>query len=466
MVAKRWFSAILCLIICGTMIAKGEEPVVRTEKDLEQGRENVKQVIEELRTLLEDNEKNVLISNAKKRKPLAPPYSKIISGNNGQSTLVFRPRFTTSKAMANALDGVIPVSTLIESLPEQNMLVINAPAKDVESYREILTAMDIPAPQILIEAKVVEVTFTDAMERNLSIDWTGRHMGMGARTEVPGVNSQPETGLNGSFTPIRGSNTMKIAFNWLMKAQDAKVLSSPNILISRNEVSRIVTGEDIPIQEANTVSNSLSITTKFKSVGVQLEVEPSMINHDNVTLRVYPQVSNVASWESISTGSGVGSATYAVPKIAVRSLETHLKMQDKEVAMMGGLYSSSKTLQQQRVPILSDLPWIGELFTGKNDVNEIKQLVFFLKVHIIPPDGDGNNLYFDPDKNAKISEQLGEVLKNSESFPMHRTSVERTYEEIKNAGPGYEARKRDEFRRSDPSVKAQGESLPPAPEKK
>lgn len=145
------------------------------------------------------------------------------------------------------------------------------------------------------------------------------------------------------------------------------MLSSPNILISRNEVSRIITGEEIPIQEATSSGNNVLLSTTFKNVGVTLEVEPSMINRDNVTLRVFPKVSNVLRYESVSSGD----SSYSVPVISARSVETHLRMQDKQVVMMGGLYNSRNTLQQQRVPILSDLPYIGELFTGKNESKEV-----------------------------------------------------------------------------------------------
>ena len=66
-------------------------------------------------------------------------------------------------------------------------------------------------------------------------------------------------------------------------------------------------------------------------------------------------------------------------------------------------------------------------------------------------------MYYDPDRQAKVSEALGEVVKNSESFPLHRTSVENFVNELSAAVPGKEAEKRDAFRRSEIEIKAQGE---------
>ncbi|MDR0932598.1 MAG: hypothetical protein LBM70_06200 [Victivallales bacterium] len=433
--------ALLMMVFATSLFADdAEKPTIRTEEDLARGKRNVRSVIEELTELFSADAPLPVVHNLSTQ--IQPPYCKVIQAPNDRATLIFRPRFTSSKKMFKALDGVITGTTLVEPLDEQNELVISAPKDDVNSYREILEAMDLPSPQILIEAKVVEVMFGDGMQRNLSIMFQGSRYKTGAQTQIPGNTTPTTSGFSGEFTPYAGRDSMNIAFQWLETAQDATVLSSPNILISRNEVSRIVTGEEIPIQEATTTGTSIQMSTKFKNVGVTLEVEPSMINRDNVTLRVYPKVSNVQRYETVSSGD----ASYSVPVISARSVETHLRMQDKQVVMMGGLYSNRNTLQQQRVPILSDIPLIGELFTGKNELKEVTQLVFFLKIHILSPDQVASGVFYDFDRNAKLSEKLGEIVANSDSYPMHKRSIKKFAEEITGALPGVEQRRRKEFK--------------------
>lgn len=409
------------------------ELVVRTEEDIARGKENVRTVMQELTELFADDAPAPQVAAASK--PIEEPYAKIIPGTDGRSTLVFRPRFTSSKQLFKAIDGIITGATLVEPLDEQNVLVLSGPTDAVENYRTIMLAMDVPSAQILIEAKVVEVLFSEGMQRNLSITYSHQGRGtIGGTTEVPGQSSQPTTGMGGNWSPITGKkDNMNIAFQWLLTAQDAKVLSSPNILISRNEVSRIVTGEEIPIQEATTSGNNLSLSTKFKNVGVTLEVEPSMINRDNVTLRVYPKVSNVVRYENVSAGSGT---SYPVPVISARSVETYLRMQDKQVVMLGGLYNRRNSLSQQRIPIVSDLPLIGELFTGKNLSKEVTQLIFFLKIHIISPEQVTNGVFYDPDRSAKVSETLGKIIEYSDAIPLRETSAKELVKEFKDAQPG------------------------------
>ena len=419
------------------------ELVVRTEEDIARGKENVRTVMQELTDLFSDDAPAPQVAAA--AKPIEEPYAKIIPGTDGRSTLVFRPRFTSSKQLFKAIDGIITGATLVEPLDEQNVLVLSGPTDAVENYRTIMLAMDVPSAQILIEAKVVEVLFSEGMQRNLSITYSHQGRGtIGGTTEVPGQSSQPTTGMGGNWSPITGKkDNMNIAFQWLLTAQDAKVLSSPNILISRNEVSRIVTGEEIPIQEATTSGNNLSLSTKFKNVGVTLEVEPSMINRDNVTLRVYPKVSNVVRYENVSAGSGT---SYPVPVISARSVETYLRMQDKQVVMLGGLYNRRNSLSQQRIPIVSDLPLIGELFTGKNLSKEVTQLIFFLKIHIISPEQVTNGVFYDPDRSAKVSETLGKIIEYSDAIPLRETSAKELVKEFKEAQPGEAEARRAAFK--------------------
>ena len=143
------------------------ELVVRTEEDMVRGKENVRTVMQELTDLFSDDAPAPQVAAA--AKPIEEPYAKIIPGTDGRSTLVFRPRFTSSKQLFKAIDGIITGATLVEPLDEQNVLVLSGPSDAVENYRSIMLAMDVPSSQILIEAKIVEVMFSDGMQRNLSI---------------------------------------------------------------------------------------------------------------------------------------------------------------------------------------------------------------------------------------------------------------------------------------------------------
>ena len=434
-------------------------PVVRTLEDIEQGRKNVKSVLRSLSEMF--SAEATFPTVAAKPKKLLPAYHRIVKGENNRSILIYRPRFSKAERLYKALDGVVVGSVLIEQVKEENMLVLNAPDKEINTYLEILRGLDVPGAQLLIEAKVVEVTFKDETLRNLSMNYTSGGSTFGATTQVPGATAQPTSGLGGSFNPLTGQDKLDISFKWLQQAQDAKILSAPNILLSRNETSRIVTGQDIPIQEANSTSSTLQMSTKYKSVGVKLEVEPQMINDDCVTLRLWPQVSSITKNEQIA----VGGSAYSVPVIAVRSIESYLRLYDKQVVMMGGLYSSRTALEEEKIPILSDLPFIGELFKGKNATKEVTQLIFFLKVHIIPAEKDQNGILYNPYSSAKNSELYGDLLQNAKSNPAHESAVSTLLKDMGNAVPGKTVNDREKFMKNLSSALEKKDAKVSAPQK-
>ncbi len=437
------------------------ETVVVTEEDRARGKENVKNVLAELQQLFAKEN----YSTPKKviGRKVAPAYCKVIQGDGNNATLVYRPRFTTAKKLYKAIDGVAAGYAALDVVEERNTIIISDKKNNINYYKELAEAIDVPSSQILVEAKVVELIFNDGMERNLSISYNSDKYKAGAVTRVPG--STGTDGLNGSFTPV---DDLDISFRWLQTATDARVVSSPNILISRNEVARIVTAQEIPIQEANTVSNSISFSTTYKRVGVTLEVEPQMINDDNVTLRLYPQVSSVLRYEAFPI-SGASDQTYPVPVISVRSIESYLRMQNKQVVMLGGLYSNRDTLQEERIPVLSDIPFIGELFTGKNHSREVIQLVFFVKIHIISPDDVLYGFMYDPNEQMNDSERVADlVVDNPEVKPKREKAVVGLIDEMvdslnKSWAPVSDERKKREKNNSKDAVNSKNETKPAAP---
>ncbi|MBR2373172.1 MAG: hypothetical protein IKA87_02970 [Lentisphaeria bacterium] len=447
MLMKRTVKCCLAFSVLafGAIVFAGESTnndlpaVVRTLKDIEQGRKNVESVLRSLSEMFSADA--TFPAMTVKPKKLLPAYHRIIKGENNRSTLVYRPRFSKAERLYKALDGVVVGSVLIEQVKEENMLVLNAPDKEISTYLEILRSLDVPGAQLLIEAKVVEVTFKDETLRNLSINYTTGGNTFGATTQIPGATAQPTSGLGANFNPLTGKDKLDISFKWLQLAQDAKILSAPNILLSRNETSRIVTGQDIPIQEANSTSSTLQMSTKYKSVGVKLEVEPQMINDDCVTLRLWPQVSSITKNEQIA----VGGSAYSVPVIAVRSIESYLRLYDKQVVMMGGLYSSRTALEEEKIPILGDLPFLGELFKGKNATKEVTQLIFFLKVHIIPAEKDHNGILYNPYSTAKTSELYGDMLQSAKSNPLHESAMINLFKDMGDTLPGKKEEKREKF---------------------
>ena len=414
------------------------EVVEKTPESIEEGKRNVVSVAQQLREMFQPIRKQT------RQVEEEPPYLKIIPSTNDTSILIYRCRYVTASKLRNSVDAMISDTGYVEYAVEENLLTIRDAAENVEAIAKTLPLIDVATPQVLIEAKIVEVLLSDNTQRNLSFMFNSPTTismidGMNQRYDgdtmsYGGIQTSPQGGntSDGSVTNwtfAAGHNNFNIALQWLLTALDAKVLSSPVIVVGRNEEAEISNGQDVPIQSQTITNGSISTSTTFKRVGVTLTVEPLMINNDNVTLRVKPEVSNIQSYQTISNGSGY----YQVPVISIRSISSFLRLADGQIVIMGGLYTNRNSIQQERIPFLSDIPYLGELFTSKYTNKEILQLLFFLRVRILTPNDMADGVLFDPEEVIRSTNEIGDVMRKSDELPNLETTVEKVNDEfIKN----------------------------------
>lgn len=410
--------------------------VVKAEDKKEKDKQSVKDVAKELKQLL-------LPSDLKRaaNKTILRPYFRIVEGKDGRSTLIYRFRYIKAKSSVNGLESIISPSGTVEYSEEQNIVIVNDKSDKIQELKDAVVAMDISTPQILVEAKVVEVLLGDGTQRDFSFNFQ-RHdqkqnltSNAGITTRVPGQQSGDENqgGQMDWYPYIAGQlgenyKNFQVAVQWLMTASSAKILSSPNIIVSLGASASIVTGQDIPIQTIQVVSGSTTTSTDFKRVGVKLNVTPHIINADSVMLEVSPEVSNVQRYESITQGDGV----YPVPVIAVRNISTELTLKDGQIIMLGGLYLNNESDNEEKIPVLCDIPFIGEFFSGKNMSREKTQLIFFLKINVLSEDEIAEGIIYDPGRQAEEINKAGEIIQNSKQiFPDRgETSIEKIKDEM------------------------------------
>ncbi|MDD4180196.1 MAG: hypothetical protein PHE87_01050 [Victivallaceae bacterium] len=362
-----------------------------------------------------------------KRVPSKPNY-KIIPGVDGLSTLVYYCRYVeVNKDLVYTLESAVSVHGIVERSAEQNVIVIHDQTNKMTELANIMMAMDVEAPQVLVEAKVVEVNISDGMQRNFDINFKGSHGSAGTDTSIQG-QAKTDKGLNADWFPyVSGNKNFEVSLQWLIHGQRAKILSAPNVIVSRNSPATITTGQEVPIQSSSTVASSTNISTTFKQVGVILEIIPKFINHDSVTLTVTPEVSNISSYTKITSGD----TSYDAPHVAIRKVESTLTLLDGQVIMLGGLYSDKETVDEERTPFLSDIPYIGEFFTAKNHGRELVQLIFFLRVTILSPDDIASSVIYDPGAQATEIRKIGvSVQESKEIFPKDQDGNKTTLELI------------------------------------
>lgn len=442
---KKMFAIVLLLTTSAIVQVQANEVVVmtnppETESPVTPAQHSV--LVQQLQSLLTPSP--IAMEEKQKRHP-AKPYYRIIPGLDGYSTLVYRFRYVeATKEMVNSVESAISSQGIVERSPEQNVIVVHDRTDKMEELANLMIALDIEAPQILVEAKVVEVNIGDGMQRNLDLkmnrhDTTKGNDGKnkdlnssgGIDTSIQG-QSKNDKGLSLDWFPYVSDNkNLQVTLQWLMHGQRAKILSAPNVVVSRNSIATITTGEEVPIQESLSSSGGVSNSTKYKQVGVILEINPKFINQDTVTLSVSPQVSNITNYTKIQSGT----TSYEVPNMSIRKIDTTLNMVDGQVIMMGGLYSDKETVNEERVPFLSDLPYVGEFFTSKNRGRELVQLIFFLRINILNPEESSPVVLYDIGNQAKEMRDIGKtVMDSKELFPadldINKTTIQQVKEEF------------------------------------
>jgi len=263
-----------------------------------------------------------------------------------------------------------------------NMLIITDVQGKIDHAREIIFRLDKVTPQIMIEAKVVEVSknFSRELGLGLSLSQT--------QTAFPGRSSDFQVALNnpvtapinaGSFNFYRilGSNFLNL--NAQIAASevkgDVKIVSSPRILTLDNKKAKIKQGLEYAYLERDDAGGS---SVKFKNIDLLLEVTPHVTPDNRISMTVY------------LTKNDIDSITDGVPSLSTNEAETELLVNNNDTIVIGGIVKTSTTDSSTGTPILSGIPILGRLFRTEIDQDKRNELLIFITPSIVQLDQKRN----------------------------------------------------------------------------
>ncbi len=269
-----------------------------------------------------------------------------------------------------------------------NSLIIQATAQDYEVIRQTLKELDIVPRQVLIEAKVYEVTLTGALafgvEAFLEQRSSQERKLLGQFAAVPGAAAGfPLPGLNLSVGTLVG-RTRELLF--FLNAQEnrsrTRVLSAPTVLASDNMEARIQVGAEIPILTSQAVvagaqvagSSVFTNTVQQRDTGVILSVRPRINSSGLVTLQIQQEV---------SAPQAPSAGVIQSPSIQKRSVATQVTVQDGETIALGGIIAENRVLSKSRVPLLGDIPGLGLLFGSTSYTTSRTELIVLLTPRVV-----------------------------------------------------------------------------------
>lgn len=333
-------------------------------------------------------------ATVQQRRDYPPVAPKILEGLT-KSTLVYTCRYTRCEVLKESIESFVSPEGTIQASPQLNVLLVSDARELVPGLLKMIQELDFPVPQVLVEARVVEVTLDSDFEYEIkhvfTVPGSAEHdllQTTSIALTTPGSSPNTGMGANINIRPLTSDGRRLDDFLRLLLTQgQAKILSSPNLIVGAGSEASIITGEEVPIQSATVVSGSVSTTTQFKRVGIKLRVIPLQIAGDTVKVEINPEVSTVTGFTAAGP-SGVSN-----PIVAIRNVRSTLALKDGEIVTIGGLLRSEDREVTRKVPVLGDIPGLGLLFQSKRVQHVKTQLVFFLKIHILD-DTDPHSIRF------------------------------------------------------------------------
>nr|WP_253341303.1 type IV pilus secretin PilQ family protein [Neisseria sp. HSC-16F19] len=281
-------------------------------------------------------------------------------------------------------------SALID--PETNTLIITDINSVIQKFERLVRELDVPAQQVMVEARIVEAT--DGFSRELGVRFGGGSTNDNGRLRIGGGssgalgdfgNSQwgipnvnlPIASATSALTIIKSyaSGALGLELQAMQAENRGKIISSPRVLTQDRRKAVIEAGDDIPYQEA-TSSGATSIT--FKKAVLGLTVTPQITPDGNVIMDI--EIQKDSPYDCTASGM-------VTKCIDTKNLVTKAMVEDGGTLILGGIYTETNTNTENKVPLLGDIPVVGNLFKSRVRNQERKELLVFITPRIINSTG-------------------------------------------------------------------------------
>jgi len=268
----------------------------------------------------------------------------------------------------------------IAANPSSNSIIITDTPDQVEKIIALLNEIDRPFKQVRIESRLVELKY--GYDEELGIDWT--YYDSGSPDNRVDINLTPQDYASGltsiagmyQFGLVRdGGKTLMGFLQAEGQSNNIKILANPSVTALHNVKAIIKITNEIPYVEANVSQGTVTESVAYKETGITLEVTPRINDEGFINMRVRPS-QRTAGPRVILQNSN------AFP-IDERSVETELRVPDASTVVIGGLRSSETVKTRQKVPVLGDVPVLGNLFKRRLDTTTQTELLLFITPTVV-----------------------------------------------------------------------------------
>ena len=292
-----------------------------------------------------------------------------------------------------------------------NSVILNGTEEEVQSFINLINSLDIQKEQVYVKAKIIELDDNLVKEVGLQYGILGGNSYSGglytfATTLNSGKAIAIDTNSIGLDIPnVTSTIALGATLNLLNRTYALDIISEPSILASNNKQSLIYVGETISLQTGTTVTDggNQTITYEREDIGLSLKVRPRVFKEKKVLLQIDTLVEDIKNRVSINSN----------PDTSKKQIITEALLNNGESVIIGGLTEKRNEKSEQKVPYISAVPLIGELFKNSATTLNSKNLLVIITPYIVPKNKDLTYVREELAKLKNIEDKfLEDVLNN------------------------------------------------------
>jgi general secretion pathway protein D len=275
-------------------------------------------------------------------------------------------------------DDRITGVSIIEDEPN-NALIITATTQEYRRVLQILERIDVAPSQVLLEATIAEVRLNDEIKMGVRWFFQAGKNGV-AFTDVA---SGGITSAFPGFSHFFNTSNIQVVINALNAVTDVNIISSPTLMVLDNEKATLQVGNEVPIvtqsaQGTTGAGSPILNSISYRSTGIVLNITPRIGDKGRVLLKVEQEASDVVDTQS----SGIDS-----PTIQQRRIKTTVAVNDGQGIVLGGLIQNRADNKRDQVPLMGQVPVLGNLFKSKDDTIARTELLVAITPRIVKDAG-------------------------------------------------------------------------------
>lgn len=316
-------------------------------------------VISNLDTLRkEELERN---SAARNQEELLPLETRILPIN-----------YANGKEMAKSVEKTLTKRGHIEVDDRSNSLIVTDITDKLDQVDAMVRNLDTRTPQVEIVARLVDVDVSAT--RALGIDWSVHNLdlfdaGVAENIDIKAADVGSPAGTIKLGT-IKQFGSIEATLQALETQNKANIISNPRITTVNNREASVVVGQQIPLIVQDFAGNAV---TQLTTIGIKLSVTPHINTGNRITMDVHPEVSDLASQATVQGGIIINTTM----------ADTRVMVNDGETAVIGGLIRSNESTTKRGIPVLMDIPLLGNLFRSTSTTKQKRELLIFVTPKIL-----------------------------------------------------------------------------------